>query len=156
MSLLPTRRQTALFWQKAPSAVFVVLVKLPLGVILAFVLLAIVSTIAGLQGAELAADGLTNALVLVALVQGNMLVALIFFASFCFVRGLWGSRTALWRLATDLFSETPALMRLWRAVWMHAPTGPRLSPTRSFEYKLPAPVRELARAFTPGLTPQLE
>ena len=76
MFCLVSRRRRALLGQKAPSAIFAVLVTLPLGVILAFLLLAIVATMVGLQGAELAGDGLLNALVLVGLVQGNMLIIL--------------------------------------------------------------------------------
>lgn len=129
---------------------------LPLAAILGFLLFAILATIVGLHGAQLAADGLLNPLVLVGLLQGNMLLVLSFFAILCFGRSLWRSKTALWSVATDLFSKTPALMRLWRAIWTHPPTVPRLSTTHRVEYRYLAPARELTGAFTLGLTPQLE
>ena len=155
MRLLPTRRQRALFWEKAPLAVFGALVILPGAVVLGAVLLAILATIAGLPGAQLAADSLVNALVLVALLQGNVVFAVLLFATLCFIGSLWRLRLALWCSGADLFSKTTDLMRLWRAMWTHAPTAPRLSPTRSVECKQLVPVRQLSGAFTPGLTPQL-
>ena len=108
------------------------------------------------QGAQLAADSLVNALVLVALVQGNLGLVVVLFGILCFIGSLWRLRLALWRSAADLFSKTTDLMRLWRAMWTQAPTAPRLSASRSVECKQLVPARQLAGAFTHGLTPQLE
>ena len=128
MPLLPTRRQRALFCEKAPPAVFGILVILPAAVVLGAVLLAILATIAGLPGAQLAADSLVNALVLVALLQGNVVLAVLLFATLCFIGSLWRLRLALWCSTADLFSKTTARMRVWRAMWTHAPTAPDCRP----------------------------
>ena len=156
MISFPNRRQKAFFWGNTADAALAVLVKLPIAVILGFVLLAVVTTIAGLPGAELAGNGLLNALAMVAFVQGNALGIVILFAMVCFISSLWRSRAAVWRSAADLFHRTRELMQAWRAVWTHAPTAPRLTGIVVVEDKHASPVREIAGAFTPGLTPQLE
>ena len=153
---LMDRRKKALFGQKVPSGVFAMLVTLPLGVILAFVLLAVVATTGGLPGAELAADGLLNALVMVGLAQGAFLLFIALFLMLCFIDCLWKSRAALWPIACDLFPKTADLMRMWRALWTPAPSVLALSTGHFPEYESPAPERVLTGAFTPGLTPQLE
>lgn len=123
---------------------FGILVILPAAVVLGAVLLAILATIAGLPGAQLAADSLVNALVLVALLQGNVVLAVLLFATLCFIGSLWRLRLALWCSTADLFSKTTDLMRVWRAMWTHARTAPRLSATRSIECKKLVPMRQLA------------
>ena len=157
MFRLASKKRRAFLGQKAPSAIFAVLVTLPLGVILAFLLLAIVATLAGLPGTELAAEGLMNALVLVALVQGKMLIILSCLGVLCFMTWAWKARDALWLLATGLFAKTPALMRVWRRLWTQAPSvvdtvHRPISQKMSFQ----PPERGLTGVFTFGLTPQLE
>ena len=110
----------------------------------------------GLQGAQLAAEGLLNALVLVGLVQGNMLIILSCIGALCFMTWAWKARASLWLLATDLFAKAPALMRVWRRLWTQAPSVVDLSTDHFPDNKLPAPEGTLSGAFTFGLTPQLE
>ena len=107
---LLARRQKALFWREAPPAVFAVLVKLPLGVIFGFLLLAFVVTLAGHPGAELAADGVLNALAFVGLAQGSILLGVALVTVLCFIDSVWRVRAALWPIAAGLFAKTPALM----------------------------------------------
>ena len=149
-------RKKALFGQKAPSGIFAMLVTLPLGVMLAFLLLAVGATMVGLQGAELAADGLVNALVMVGVAQGAFLLFIGLFLMLCFIDCLWKSRAALWPIACVLFAKTTDLMRVWRALWTQAPSVLALSTDPFPKYESPTPERVLTGAFAFGLTPQLE
>ena len=135
---------------------FAALIWLPLAVIYTSLLLALLLTIVGLSGTDLVGDALPAALSFVLLVQGNVLFALIVFATLCFIGSLWRWRAALWCLAIGLFPKSAELMRVWRRVSVLAPMAPRLLATQTTEYKHLPIGRWIKTAFTPGVTPQLE
>ena len=153
---MPSRRQITWFCEKAPLVVLSVLIPLPLLVVFAFLLLSILLNIVGLPGVKLVADELLTALAFVLFVQGNVLFAVIVFATLCFIGSLWRWRAALWCLAIGLFPKSAELMRVWRRVSVLAPMAPRLLATQTTEYKHLPIGRWIKTAFTPGVTPQLE
>lgn len=156
MLSLPTRRQRALLWRSAPSALFVAFVMLPLAVVVAFGLFALLVTKADFPGVEVATDGLTMAMTLVLFIQGNTLLVLISLGILSFICSISKPSMVLRSTAAHLRSGTPVFVRVWRAIQARVRTVFEIWTINSLEYRRLQSVRGLTEGFLPGTTPQLE